>query len=203
MAIFFSCPPAKNPMNWLSGDQKGWLAPSVPGSAWAVWESRERIQSDMPDEPIKVGPLPATNASLLPSGEMLKKAGFDSNASFSGAPTVKRTACVAAGVERRKYGTAPAMAAIATANAATQGRLFFHVGSDAVGTGIPDWEPPSEIHFSSRHRSLAVCQRSSGSLAMHVFTTRSSCSGVIGCSEAMDGGSTSRILAITLAEVFP
>ena len=39
--------------------------------------------------------------------------------------------------------------------------------------------------------------------AMHVFTTRSSCRGVIGCSEEIDGGSTSRILAITLAELLP
>src|SRR5580704_12195758 len=64
-------------------------------------------------------------------------------------------------------------------------------------------EPPSAIHFNSSQTSLAACQRFSGSLARHFFTTRSRAGGVMGWSDAIDGGSDSRILAITLAEVFP
>ena len=41
-------------------------------------------------------------------------------------------------------------------------------------------EPPSAIHFSSLPRSAAFCQRSSGSLARHFLTTRSSAGGDIG-----------------------
>src|ERR1700726_1396845 len=41
----------------------------------------------------------------------------------------------------------------------------------------------SAIHFNSSQRSLAVCQRFSGSFARHLLTTRSSAGGVIGCSE--------------------
>src|ERR1700688_3325389 len=42
------------------------------------------------------------------------------------------------------------------------------------------WSPVSEAHFNSRTKSRAVCQRSSGSFARQVFTTRSSAGGVIG-----------------------
>jgi hypothetical protein len=68
-----------------------------------------------------------------------------------------------------------------------------------MGAGIPTCETPSAIHFNSRRRSLAVCHRSSGSFAKHVFTTRSSWGGVIGCNEEIGGGSASRIFAIKLA----
>src|SRR5437879_5171753 len=57
-------------------------------------------------------------------------------------------------------------------------------------------ELPPAIHFNSRHKSPAACHRSSGTFARHVFTTRSSCGGVIGCSEDIGGGSVSRIFAV-------
>ena len=51
-SIFLSFPPAKNPMNRLSGDQKGWNAPSVPASDCAARVSSERTQScDLPSAP--------------------------------------------------------------------------------------------------------------------------------------------------------
>jgi hypothetical protein len=59
------------------------------------------------------------------------------------------------------------------------------------------------IHCSSLARSLALCQRSSGSFARHFFTTRSSAGGVKGWSCEMGGGSAVRIAAIRLARLVP
>ena len=64
-------------------------------------------------------------------------------------------------------------------------------------------EPPSAIQFNSLARSLALCQRSSGSFARHFLTTRASAGGVIGCKAAMGCGSEERMAAIKLARVFP
>ena len=58
----------------------------------------------------------------------------------------------------------------------------------AAGAAIPAAEP-SAIHLSSLPTSAALCQRSSGSLARHVFTTRSSAGGDIGCDREIGGGS--------------
>src|SRR5579884_1198824 len=41
-STFLSCPPLKNPMNLLSGDQKGEAAPSVPCKGCAMGESSGR-----------------------------------------------------------------------------------------------------------------------------------------------------------------
>jgi hypothetical protein len=73
----------------------------------------------------------------------------------------------------------------------------------AAAAGRAVCEPPSATHFSSRHSSLAACHRSSGSLAMHVFTTRSSCGGVMGVREDIGGGSISKIFTIRLAWLLP
>src|SRR5262249_2160069 len=43
--IFLSFPSAKNPTHWLSGDQNGKSAPSVPGIAWAASACRDLSQS--------------------------------------------------------------------------------------------------------------------------------------------------------------
>src|SRR5258708_30935562 len=48
-SIFLSLPPAKNAMKRLSGDQKGYVAPSVPAKGCACEESRGRIHmTDFP-----------------------------------------------------------------------------------------------------------------------------------------------------------
>src|SRR5450631_1634608 len=73
----------------------------------------------------------------------------------------------------------------------------------APDTGLPTCDPLSAIQFNSHTRSLALCQRSSGSLARHFLTTRSSAGGVIGCSVAIGGGSAVRMAAIRLARLFP
>ncbi len=60
----FSLPSAKNPRERLSGDQKGKIAPSVPGSACASSEFMGRTQSAvLPSAPV------AANAMDAPSGE--------------------------------------------------------------------------------------------------------------------------------------
>jgi hypothetical protein len=57
-------PAAKNPIDWLSGDQNGINTSSVPGNGRDVNESRRRSQiSDRPFLPV------ATNASRVPSGD--------------------------------------------------------------------------------------------------------------------------------------
>src|SRR5437016_6016523 len=69
MSIRFSLPPAKKPIDRLSGDQNGYLAPSVPGNGRASAESSDLSHS-------RVGPSPeATNASCLLSGESAKDIG--------------------------------------------------------------------------------------------------------------------------------
>src|SRR5262249_27061129 len=61
--IFFNLLFAKNPINRLSGDQKGLFAPSVPASTRGVTESKSRTQSR--STPLVV----ATSARCCPSGE--------------------------------------------------------------------------------------------------------------------------------------
>src|SRR5689334_2302268 len=69
--------------------------------------------------------------------------------------------------------------------------------------GAPACEPASAIQESSLLTSCALCQRSSGSLARQVFTTRSRAGGVIGTTVEIGGGSRSRIAAIVLARLDP
>src|SRR5262245_22371275 len=65
----FSLLSAKNPTEALSGDQNGYLAPSVPASGRAATESSGRTQSsDLPS-------FDAENTSRRPSGEMANESG--------------------------------------------------------------------------------------------------------------------------------
>src|SRR5258706_7499141 len=73
--------------------------------------------------------------------------------------------------------------------------------ASATGAICGPLSPP--IHFNSRHRSLAVCQRLSGSFAKQVFTTRSSAGGVMDRSVDMGRGSEDIIAEITLAWLLP
>src|SRR5439155_21258130 len=79
-SIFFSFPPAENPIKRLSGDQKAWTPSSVPGRGWAFSESSERIQSCL---------LPslfiAEKITRRPSGEM--KSDAPERVVFSGGET--------------------------------------------------------------------------------------------------------------------
>src|SRR5260370_7641135 len=74
-SIFFSLPPAKNPMKRLSGDQKGRVASSVPESGCALIESSGRIHKRVfPDASV------ATKARQTPSGEIAKTPQLDFSA---------------------------------------------------------------------------------------------------------------------------
>jgi hypothetical protein len=69
-------------------------------------------------------------------------------------------------------------------------------------TGPIDSLVLAPIQRSSAATSCALCQRSSGSLARHIDTTRSNAGGVSGWIVEIGGGSRSRIDATRLARVF-
>src|SRR5271154_6449651 len=69
-SIRFSLPLAKNPRYWLSGDQKGRIAPSVPSRGFAVDELSGLTHRSC--RPLK---LTAENAKRWPSGESAGGAG--------------------------------------------------------------------------------------------------------------------------------
>ena len=77
------------------------------------------------------------------------------------------------------------------------------LAGDAVAEAANAEDEDSEIQFNSAAKSLALCQRSSGSFARHYLTTRSSSDGAIGCSCVIAGGSLVRIAAIKLARALP
>src|SRR3981081_2959050 len=69
-SMVFSLPAPKKPICRLSGDQKGYMAPSVPVKSCAVLAARDRIHNAVP--PSRPS---ATKASCLPSGEIAKLLG--------------------------------------------------------------------------------------------------------------------------------
>src|SRR5262252_10452499 len=69
ISMRFTLPSAKNPTDALSGDQNGYVAPSVPASGCAATESNGRSQSwDLPS-------FDAKNTRLRPSGEIANEVG--------------------------------------------------------------------------------------------------------------------------------
>src|ERR1700693_1085756 len=81
-------------------------------------------------------------------------------------------------------------------------------GSHALRRGVTEAATPlcnrdSPIHFSSLPRSAAFCQRSSGSFARHLRTTRSSPGGVVGWIEEIAAGSLVMIAEISDAWLAP
>ena len=63
--------------------------------------------------------------------------------------------------------------------------------------------PPPAAHFNSSARSRAVCHRSSGFLARQQTIAWSNTADVIGLTEPIGTGSSSRIAAATLKWLFP
>src|SRR5262245_57836317 len=157
-AIFFSFPCAKNPMNRLSGDQKGDSAPSVPGNDLAVSKSSERIQSDsLPSEK-------AVKAMWRPSGDI---AGEPTPVRFSGKETETRMAC-ASMVGRLKSATANQITPSASAPVTVQaiqlelkrrgsvGMTAFFFVLCTAGAFTSRLEPDDEINaFSTKPKSPA------------------------------------------------
>src|SRR5580700_3204888 len=102
-SIFLSFPPAKNPSVWLSGDQKGAEAASVPASGSATSVSSERTQRR-----VLPSALTATKAICWPSGEIFTgavapvvTAPVPAKPHLSGGKRVKRTACAGCGAGRK------------------------------------------------------------------------------------------------------
>src|SRR5262249_36100198 len=81
-SIFLSLPSAKNPMKRLLADQKGYVAPAVPGSGWLVAVFSALTQSDcLPSTSV------APNTSRVPSGEIASgavRSPTKANTAFSG-----------------------------------------------------------------------------------------------------------------------
>ena len=100
-----------------------------------------------------------------------------------------------------------------TANAARQGDRGraaivhairpFRARFAPTTAGMPAADPPSAIHFNSKSTSCIDWRRSSGSLAMHCWISRSSAGGASGWIVEIGGGTRSKIAAITLAWLFP
>lgn len=90
--IRFHDPPEKNISDWLSGDHRAVIAPSVPSSRRGV-PSSGRIQSDL-----TCFASSAPNATIVPSGEAA--GGAMTNRYPSGAPNVNSTGGGTAGADR-------------------------------------------------------------------------------------------------------
>ena len=110
---------------------------------------------------------------------------------------------MAAGWMWRTYATRAAIATNVVTAARThdrRSRIFLRA---MAGTATPACDPPSAIQRSCSFTSCAVCQRSSGSFARHVRTTRSSAGGDMGCTAEMGCGSDARMAATMLAWLLP
>ena len=182
-----------------SDAKKGFCAPSVPTSRVAVTSSRDRkYRAVCPG-------CPPRYTRRLPSRDMA--AWLVCHAALrivNGSSMLNRVssrAGVAAGRDncqtRAAPRTPPASAAVASHHPVRDAGVGV-----AVGFRTASAAPPA-IQRNSRPRSRAVCQRSSGSLARHVATTRSSAAGASVSRVEIGGGSRSRIAAITLAWLRP
>ncbi len=188
--VRFNFPSEKNAMSCPSGDHIGYRAQSVPGRRRISRESRDRVQIEkVPPTSLKLrrtwrpfGARAIVSAKICPGGGAIEKR------TSSGGLAERRTA---------KIPAAPNRAASAAVAQAIRSRLRRR-DVTATGGATPAVEP-SAIQRSSRRMSAALCQRSSGSFARQVRTTRSRAIGDIGCSEAIDGGSDDMIAVISEA----
>src|SRR5436190_14929825 len=187
----FSLPSAKNPIERESGDQNGKAGESVSVLTVVSLSRRASSESRLRTQRLAGSSRRfATNTSRLPSGDTDGNGAIGAlagaNATPSGGESVKRTTSGDGGAGRR-YGTASAptptsaMAKNVQATHSPRRRLA------AADIGAPAWEPPPAIHLNSSRRSLASCQRSSGSLARHFPMTRSSAGGVTATEESASG----------------
>src|SRR5262245_7188002 len=139
----------------------------------------------------------ATRTTLVPSGEITAERSAD----FSGR-TMERRVCLLETVTlapgRSRDAAAPNRARAATPQAIRS--RFRRRGAAGAKTPAAD---PSAIHLNSLPTSPALCQRSSGSFAMQVFTTRSKAGGDMGCTVDIDGGSEVMIEEINEAWLVP
>src|SRR2546428_13580387 len=116
-SIRFIFPSAKNPTDWLSGDQKGSEAPSVPAKARPETESSGRTHNlDCPSEV-------ATNTIFCPSGEIA----IDAGSAVGGVEISRRTS--ATGGEPRN-----SRVPLATARTVATTKAVIHTRSRRRGT---------------------------------------------------------------------
>src|SRR5215471_4057023 len=114
------------------------------------------------------------------------------------------TGCGAAGrVRRRAQEPAAARSAPARSPIAAQAARSRFLREARTGAATPACEPACAIQTSSLLMSRALCQRSSGSFARQVFTTRSRAGGVIGARDPSGAGSDDMIEEISDAWLAP
>src|SRR5687768_9108782 len=112
-ATFMSFPPAKYPIDFPSGDQNGWRAPSVPGIATASRDDSSRVNSRRPEA------AAPTNTRRAWSGETT---GADSSDTPSGSVHVNCAGVPDTGVDTadgRSHHMVPARRATRASAAAT------------------------------------------------------------------------------------
>jgi len=200
-SIFFRARSAKKPMNRPSGDQNGRCAPSVPASSRGEGSSRCRTQSRLglsPRRALKTRREPSGEISMGPASIQVDT----SSAPSGGRIDARSTETAGASRVRRRAESA----AVASAKTAATSQLNRPPRAGRVGTEatVPAADrEPSAIQRSSFPTSPALCQRSSGSFARQVATTRSSAAGDIGWTCEIGAGSSFMIAEISDAWLVP
>jgi hypothetical protein len=127
MSTRFSLASAKNAIEWLSGDQNGRLAFSVPANSRGATESSERSHSR--DTPSAV----PTNARWRPSGDRAN----DTASAVGGVETSSRASAAGVGPRPRRHPVTPAASAVAAmiATRSCQRLLYRGEGTGATARG--------------------------------------------------------------------
>jgi len=122
---------------------------------------------------------------VSPAGAMASslpfRIGSVGNASPGGNAIAMRVIGVVCGADRPAISRHAANAASAAPAASEHVAMAIVRARDGVFAAADAFAPsPSAVHFNSAARSLALCQRSSGSFARHRRTARSTAAGAIG-----------------------
>ena len=161
----------RRPRYLLFGDQNGDTAPSVP-SRGVARANRAAVPN------LQMALVEGDKASVRPSGEsaILVRCSPNGIRDPGGGAITKRVTLALPGFDVRHGVNSVTMATVAammitldnrSERRGEDGRLHLRVSED----------PALATHSSSRSRSRAVCQRSSGSLAIHRSTMWSSAGG--------------------------
>src|SRR5258708_24930342 len=190
MSTLLSCPYAKYPIHCPSGDQNGCDASSVPCTTDALSSPISYLQITY----LLPWSQYATIATVFPSG--------DNATSFATARKVLEK-CLVCGACRASdhHATPPTPSSNNNPPETSQPArdILVLATTDSAAGSVCD----SAIHFSWLAKSLALCQRSSGSFARHFLTSWSSTGGVIGFVALIGSGSFSKIADATFSWLLP
>ncbi len=166
----------------------------LPGSARTSDDASSRMRNrDFPADD-------AGERERAPSGETAKKSFWMVRSGRTIDRSIRAPRPVAAAAGRRRRATAPASSSAA---AITHGSQARRVRPRPRRRAPPVCEPLARSTSSSRLTSAALCQRSSGSLARQVRTTRSSAAGTPAATREIGAGSSFMIDEISDAWLAP